>query len=300
MDATNTPVSDKPRRQRLGYSLRTLLLVFTLLCVWLGMKMNAAQRQAEAVAAIFKAGGTVNFDYQMVPAKSGPLVEFEFDPDARPSAPEWLRKLFGEDFFRTVVAARLTGKNEIPSSDLAQLTKLSGIKLLCLTVEKNNYDPNIWPRADDELAVLGTLSNLQYLALTSVQINGPRLAYLAPLEHLQTLELQSMTVNGTALAQICKISSLKNLHLLVCEIEDGADLKDLRGLSNLEMLFFFGTRISDAGLQAMKQLANLKTIALVANGVTEEQSRDLQNSMPNVSIRWIAPRFCNGSVTRAP
>ena len=87
----------KPKRRWFKFSLRTLLVVMTALCVWLGFKVNAARRQKEAVTAIFKAGGTVSFDYQMVP--DGPLYDdFKIDTAALPRGPDWLRHIFGDDF----------------------------------------------------------------------------------------------------------------------------------------------------------------------------------------------------------
>jgi len=40
----------KPRRRWLSYSLRTLFVLVTLLCVWLGLYANRAERQKRAVA----------------------------------------------------------------------------------------------------------------------------------------------------------------------------------------------------------------------------------------------------------
>ena len=59
------------RRRWFRFSLRMLLVVVTVLCVWLGFKVNAARRQKEAVEAILKAGGQVSYDYQLVPLKAG-------------------------------------------------------------------------------------------------------------------------------------------------------------------------------------------------------------------------------------
>ena len=36
----------------------------TVLCVWLGFKVNAARRQKEAVEAILKTGGEIAYSYQ--------------------------------------------------------------------------------------------------------------------------------------------------------------------------------------------------------------------------------------------
>ena len=52
-------VPRKPRRRWLGFRLRTLLLVLTVVCIWLGWWANSAQRQAAAVAAIEAADGFV-------------------------------------------------------------------------------------------------------------------------------------------------------------------------------------------------------------------------------------------------
>ena len=49
----------KPRRRWFQYSLRTLLVLVTVLCVWLGVTVNRARKQREAVAAIQELGGTV-------------------------------------------------------------------------------------------------------------------------------------------------------------------------------------------------------------------------------------------------
>src|SRR5262245_63470489 len=87
------------------FSLRTLLLLIAALCVWLGIQVNAAHRQKEAVAAITKAGGTVIYDYQNLQ-----LVDragITWDDSRLPPGPAWLRQRIGDDYFRTVVDVSL-------------------------------------------------------------------------------------------------------------------------------------------------------------------------------------------------
>jgi hypothetical protein len=100
----------------LRFSLRTLLILITVLAVWLGSKMSAARRQKEAVETMLNSGATLQYDYQMkrrVPT-TGPFVpnghvgvklpEFTFDSNAPLPGPAWLRTKLGDDYFCTVVA----------------------------------------------------------------------------------------------------------------------------------------------------------------------------------------------------
>ena len=125
----------KPRRRWLRFSLRTFFIVVTLLCIWLGFKVNAAHRQHEAVEAILKAGGAINFDYQMVAAKTGGPINFDIDVNTIPPTPKWLQEFFGEDTFRTPIAVGYLGivdDRPITESDLAQLSKLTELKVAFL------------------------------------------------------------------------------------------------------------------------------------------------------------------------
>lgn len=87
----------KPTRRWFQYSLRSLLVILTALAVWLGVVVNRAREQREAVGAIEAAGGAVYFDW-------------EFEPDRKPHGPVWLRKIIGDDYFQratSVCFARL-------------------------------------------------------------------------------------------------------------------------------------------------------------------------------------------------
>src|SRR5262245_25282078 len=95
IEMNSTPRS-RPRWLR--FSLRTFFATLTLLCVWLGLQVNAAKRQRSAAAAIVKAGGDVRYDYQKVsPGPGGATIDW--DASITPPAPAWLRRLFGDDFF---------------------------------------------------------------------------------------------------------------------------------------------------------------------------------------------------------
>ena len=85
---TDHPTPPKPRRRWFQFSLRTLFVLLTVLCVWLAVTVNRARKQREAVAAIEAVGGMV-------------LYEHQYD-DSEPPGPKWLRELVGDEYFVSV------------------------------------------------------------------------------------------------------------------------------------------------------------------------------------------------------
>ena len=66
-------------RKRLVLSLRSAMLLVLLSGLWLGWKVNRANDQRRAVAAIRRAGGGISYDYQFAVSKG------YRNPNARPS-----------------------------------------------------------------------------------------------------------------------------------------------------------------------------------------------------------------------
>ena len=83
----------QPKLRWYQFSLRSLLLfvlVCSLVCGWLGVRMQRAREQKQAVEAIHKLGGWVEYDYQR--DASGSWIK-----GAEPGRPTWLRRLLGAD-----------------------------------------------------------------------------------------------------------------------------------------------------------------------------------------------------------
>jgi len=78
----------KPRRRYLTFSLRFLFVLTTALAVWLGVIVNRAREQREAVKAIEALGGTVQYDWAI--------------RTVEPVGPAWLRRIVGDDYFQKV------------------------------------------------------------------------------------------------------------------------------------------------------------------------------------------------------
>src|SRR5215471_19817094 len=126
MEAISFP-SANPRPRWLRYSLRTLLLLMTILCIWLGLQVNAARRQREAVAAILKAGGDIAFDYQLIRQPDGTLTKNPKPQEASPNAPRWLREYLGDEYFRRVEWVNVS-KKTLSESDFQKLSELPDLK----------------------------------------------------------------------------------------------------------------------------------------------------------------------------
>ena len=125
------------KRRWFRFSLRTFLLVVTVLCIWLGIKVNEARRQKEAVDAILKAGGMVHYDYQTLPnIPSENHWNIGYNANALPTGPPFLRKLFGDDCFRKVILVRFS-QTDIPESILRQLANLPDITYVALQYRKS-------------------------------------------------------------------------------------------------------------------------------------------------------------------
>ena len=107
----------KPRRRYLQFSLRTFLVLLTLVCVWFGWQVNRVNRQRKAVAWVLEMGGSVLYDYE-VDDKGNTIA------DAKPTSPEWL-----PDFYDQVVEVHLRNTQVRDLTPLANLKSLKGLDL---------------------------------------------------------------------------------------------------------------------------------------------------------------------------
>ncbi len=65
----------RPRFKRLfRISLRTVFVLATVLCVWLGLKVREAKQQKEAVAWVEETRGNVSYDYEHDDESGYPLL----------------------------------------------------------------------------------------------------------------------------------------------------------------------------------------------------------------------------------
>ena len=157
------PIKRRPRWLR--FSLRTLLVVMTVLCVWLGFKVNAARRQKEAVEALLESGNfEVYYDYQCSPVPGQP-GDYNIDGEALPHGPAWLRKLLGDDFFCNVVGLQyLRQPRGVAESCFAQIARLPDLRFIYLTGARIATSRNAGedrPINSSDLSILSGLTKLE-------------------------------------------------------------------------------------------------------------------------------------------
>ncbi len=117
----------KPRQRYVTFSLRTFFVLLTVFAVWLGVVVNRAREQREAVVAIEALGGVVVYDWQpklttqskgkwtahRITEKQG-RWEFAFATGKRKlEFPAWLRRIVGDELFQDVHGVAFIGVSTV-------------------------------------------------------------------------------------------------------------------------------------------------------------------------------------------
>jgi hypothetical protein len=253
----------RPRRRMLRYSLRTLLVAMTMLCVVLGLWVNGAERQRRAVAAIQAAGGYVFYDYER--------------PDAAPivgqlPGPDWLCERLGVDYFADVTYAYLSRR--ATDETVAHLRSLTSLEELLL------YGT---PVSDVGLAHLSGLSRLEHLSLFGTQVTDVGVANLSGLTNLERLSLFGTQVTDAGVANLSGLTRLEELSLDGTQVTD-VGLTHLVRLTSLKELSLIGTQVTDAGLAHLTGLTSLEALFLLGTKASDTGCARLQQSLPNCEI----------------
>jgi Leucine rich repeat len=220
------PAKNVRRRRWFQFSLRSLMML-TLLA-GLGMSSLVAikkksERRMAAGDAIIKAGGWVNYDYQ-VPANGG--------RNAKPPGPAWLQTLLGDDVFAHAIDAAIP--NRAALEQLGELNSLRRVYLRNLAVSGSSFQP------------LCELNQLEDVYLDGSSIGDNELQYVREMYQLRYLHIGRTSITDAGLAQLSGLSQLELLDLSYTSITD-AGLQNLFGLRQLRELDLFHTRVTDDG-----------------------------------------------------
>ena len=154
---TTEPTKPKPRRPFWQFSLRTMLVLLTVFCMWLGWIAHRANEQRKAVAWVRETGGLVYYDYEID-------EDGMYRRDPKPPGPKWLRQFLGADYFQEVTRLFLD------NTEVSDLTPLAGMRNL----EVLHLDGT----QVSDLAPLAKLTSLQRLSLSNTQIREEQVEQL--------------------------------------------------------------------------------------------------------------------------
>lgn len=127
------------------------------------------------------------------------------------------------------------------------------------------------------------LRRLRYLDLDGNPISDAGLAHLRGLAHLEELSLSSAEITDAGLAHLKELSNLHWLGLNCPAVTDEG-LAHLQGLTILKGLSLENARVTDAGLRRLEGLTGLRELSLYGTEVTEPGVSRLREALPNVHI----------------
>jgi len=123
--------------------------------------------------------------------------------------------------------------------------------------------------ADDGLANLKGLTNIESLALDGTQVTDAGLTHLKGLTALHTLVLTRTRVTDAGLAHLKELNTrLQAIWLDSTQVSD-TGLVHLKGLTGLNALVLASTQVTDAGLAHLKGLTKLKQLSVDNTQVTD-------------------------------
>lgn len=280
-------MTGKPKRRHcLRFSLRSMLVVLTVLGVWLGLQVNRANTQRRIVKWVTENGGWVDYDWFM-----GEDYDYDYgfvlgnEPSGtfQPPGPIWIRRLIGDEYFQSVV---VVDAPHAELQDLSPLVKLTTLKVLYLKGTLiNNVSPlssltqlenlNLEDTSVREIYALASLKELKCLNLSHTAVSDfTSLSCLSKLEWLALV--------GTQIEDTSPLANLTELKWLFLSDTKVADLSPLADLVSLERLVLDRTLVKD--LTPLGDLTSLSYLYIVGAPVSNQEVLELRQALPNCNI----------------
>jgi hypothetical protein len=175
----------RPWLSYLRLSLRGLIVLVLAIGGWLGWTVHLARVQRDAVAAIQKIGGTVQYDWER---RDGRSV-----PNGKPWGPRWLVDRIGIDYFGHVTQVRLVANDQLSDAELIHISRLRRLEEL---------DLHRSPVTDVRLTHLEGLADLQSLHLFYTGVSDSGLVHLRGLARLRNLSIENTKVTDAGVNEL--------------------------------------------------------------------------------------------------
>jgi hypothetical protein len=275
----------KSWRKRLpsGLVLRALLVAGLLLIAVLGWVTLSGGAQHAAVAAITRAGGKVQYDWEVTQTHGPDGEESIPNPGGPPRWPRALIALVGPDCLGDVVVVDLQRNDDQYLQERVER-------------QRNELSGDFVARqkaADLAMAAAGRLRRLQHLSVAFSRVSNAgmdhlraltgleslKLAYLdgttsevyktiEALTRLRTLELESLPLTDAELSFLEHLTELRTLELEQVKLTD-AGMVYLKGLIHLRRLTLDSLAISSAGLDHLRAMTHLSVLKIRKTGVQD-------------------------------
>jgi hypothetical protein len=184
------------------FSLRALLILFTVVTLWLGWWFNRTTEQRQAARAIQAVAGQVFYDFD-TPIKN------TFTGSGTSRVPRRLVDWLGVDTFHSVACVDLDGP-KVTDASLERLGAFPRLRHLYLG------NTNV---SSDGLRHLASLTKLERVVIKSNQLDQVGLGHLARLPNLTDLEIHfSPQVTDRAIAALEGATHLRRLWLYETQV----------------------------------------------------------------------------------
>ncbi len=204
-DATTTNRQPAPTRRRYWrIGLAGMLAGSAVAAILVAWQANIVWHQRSVVAEIARFDARIVYDYQARGA-------------SRPPGPNWLLRIFGDDF----------------------LTKVVGIEINAECVDET------------AVAAIASLPHLKFLLLRAQGMSDQGIVQFAAMKELDQLTFQSSTVTDAGLGQLTGIKRLSYLSIIAPEVTD-TGLILLAEMPNLTFVELISTAVTAEGVDQLR------------------------------------------------
>jgi Leucine-rich repeat (LRR) protein len=180
--------------------------------------------------------------------------------------------------------------------------KMTGraLPLLRLVPRLKNLDVNGSQRTDSgrwglmltdvNVESLSALTQLEVLNMGGALVTDAGMKALEPLVNLQALDLSRMDITAQGLEPLTKLPKLRRVSLWHSVRVDDKAAQYLLRMKTLEVLDLSDTNVTDALLDQLAGMKQLKTLFVAGAKVTQERVERFRKARPDCRVVW-APKY---------
>jgi hypothetical protein len=276
--------------RRYRFSLRTLLIVTTLLGVWLGLKVGHDLKLQRAITTITSAGGHLkvhdrrpNFPWGFWADR----YQLHFYALRQPLTIQQLAHL--EAFSPSSLLHLDLTNTGITNQSVRFVARFRNLESLSLGNDTYVTGERIPGRPQNHItdagpAELQGLSSVKNINLSGTDITDECVTYLLRMPHLKCVYLNGTNITGAGLARLGKLNDLWLLELNGCPISAGG-YKELGQLKNVRHLALCDVGMRDADMEELNEMWRLTSLFLWKSKVSEEALKRFSDEHPNCRIQ---------------